>query len=207
MEKRAAAKFKKSESGQLTLSFLFATVLIIGTAGLICALTMALTFSEVIQYVSFSGSRAYFAADTDEKTQSTAAEAQVVNLLRKLPFIAGARSNEWIKVQLKGAKDYIEYARAKGASDNFRNQFIGYQLEVALPLLTFNIPLLPRGLVTPPEGEDVKVTISSFLGREPTQEECEKFNNRVYEAVLSKGYNIPSGIPPESFRAINDNGC
>lgn len=206
--KAAAKQFKKSEKGQLTLSFLFATVLLVGTAALISALTMAFTFTEIIQYISFSGSRAYLGADVNMQAQQQAAEAQVVKLLKELPFISAARANGWIKVSPQGAKDYINYARSKGASDDFRNQYVGYQLEVALPLLTFKIPLLSSA-VTPPDDEDIRVTISSFLNREPTQQECEVFNSGIYAALLQKQeyQQAKSKSSAESFRSINDNGC
>ncbi|MBK9293491.1 MAG: hypothetical protein IPM57_03465 [Oligoflexia bacterium] len=201
--------FKKSESGQMTLGFLFATVLLIGTAMLISALTMAFTFTEVIQYISFSGSRAYLSADVDVQTQQQAAQAQVLNLLKKLPFISGARENGWILVQPQGANDYKNYATARGANPDPRNQFLGYQLIVALPLLTFKIPLLSAAVTPPADEENVTVTISSFLGREPTQQECEAFNNGAYQALLQKpAYQQATGrVSAESYEAVNDNGC
>lgn len=197
-----------NQSGQGVLDFLFASVLIFGTAALIGALSTALTLTEAIQYVSFSGARSYFAADRTIAQQSQAAEEQVNALVKNLPFLTGAINSGWIKITRKQARNYTDYAVSKGGelgADSGRNEFTGYQLEVALPLLTFKIPLMGN-LVTPSDGDDVKVTVSSFLMREPTYEECVKFNNQLYQVLLQKNSAYARGATT-GFVAINDNGC
>ncbi len=206
-----------NESGQGTIDFLLATVLIVGTSALVMALTIALTLTEVVQYVSFSGARAYFAGAVNSTDQELAAKVQVDALLKNLPYLQGAMNSGWIKVTPRGARNYRDYAESRGAvfkpydRDDVRNQFVGYQLVVDLPLLTFNIPLLGN-LVQSKADTPVQVTVSSFLLREPTTSECETFNNRIYEAIINKdtSYSSANGkskITPTAFRAINDNGC
>jgi hypothetical protein len=210
MKNQAHKDILKSESGQMTLDFLYGATLIIGTGALICALTMGLTLIETIQYVSFSSARAYFAADQNPAAQEKAAKDQMQSLLKELPFLSGAMRSEWIVVRPRGAKNYKDYAQGKGADNLRNNQFVGYQFEVELPLLSFSIPLF-SSVMKPSGAEDVSVTISSFLMREPTTQECVQFNKGLYSGLLSKdnGYGAAASSAGgvSGFVAINDNGC
>lgn len=198
----------QSQSGQLTLDFLFATVLIMSTAGLVSVLCIGLTLAEVLQYVTFSGSRAYFAADKTKKNQVDAAEAQVQSLLGNLPFLNGALKNNWISVKVNGPNNYLSpYAENKGATTTQypdKTQYVGYQLEVKFALLTFKFPIF-GDLVQPPNGSDFHATLSSFIMREPSMSECQELMKLVYDSV-KKNY---SQVPPlkGEFVPIMDNGC
>ena len=192
-------------SGQATLDFLFATVLVTGTAALICALTMALTLIEVAQYVSFSGARSYMAADKNISMQRQAADQQIESL-KKLPFLSASTSNGWIVIKPRGAKDYSDYAQSKGVTLDHRNQFTGYQMEVALPLLKIKIPLMGN-IMSSSDDEDVTVTISSFLMRDPTFDECVSFNNQVWQALVNRSGNYQKAQGASFTAAVNDNGC
>lgn len=193
-----------NQSGQTTLDFLFASVLILGTTALIGALSMALTLSEVVQYLTFSASRSYFAGDKTKTQQVEAADKQVAQL-KKLPFLTAAISNEWVVLKPRGAKDYSSYAQSKGANLNDRNQFNGYQVELELPLLKIKIPLLGN-ITSQGDSNDVTLTVSSFLMREPTFDECVDFNNQAFQVLMKRNSNYQSakGV---NFTAINDNGC
>lgn len=199
----------KSESGQLTLDFLFATVLVLGTAALVSALCIGLTLAEVLQYVAFSGSRAYLASDHNEREQVQAADQQVRTLLGNLSFLNGAIKSNWISVQLGGAGNYQNYAENKGASsqsfpDKF--QFIGYQLTVKFSLLTFKFPIFGE-LVQPPSGaESIKGTLGSYMMREPTSFECRALMKQAYRVILSKYTQSPQDSAA-SYAEMVDNGC
>ncbi len=203
-----------NQKGQLTLDFLFAIVLILGISTLLSALTFALTFTEIIQYVSYAGARSYLAGDTIPNNQIKAAEDKVTGLLKALPFI-GAK--DWVQVTNRKADNFKSNYDGQGV-DVFRNQFTGYRIDFKLPILGLKIPLLGPA-ITPPGGgqtgaqpEEFKATVSSYLMREPTTDECMRYNNNILKALvnLNGAYgsalsNVSNG--PENFVAINDNGC
>ncbi len=199
----------KSESGQLTLDFLFACVLIMSTAGLVSVLCIGLTLAEVVQYVTFSGSRSYFAGDTTVANQVQAAGGQAQSLINNLPFLNGAIKNNWINVNITGAQDYKTYALSKGADDTQfpdKFQFVGYQIIVKFRLLTFKFPLF-GDMVQSPTGEPVQATVGSYIMREPATEECTTLMNAVYGILLSKGYSGGGITAGGGFAPTVDNGC
>ncbi len=204
-------QFRLNQKGQLTIDFLFAIVLVIGISTLLTALTFALTFTEILQYVSFAGSRSYLAADLTPDGQLKAANTKVSELLGALPFV---NAKDWVEVSTKKAGNFGQDYKNRGV-DITRNQFIGYRIDFKLPILGINLPLLGDS-ITPPNGgtqdSNFRATVSSYLMREPTASECQRFNNNVFRALLrlrgeygAAMTNASNG--PEEFSAINDNGC
>lgn len=196
-----ASKIIKNEKGALTLSFMFATALILGVTVLISAMTIALTLTEVLQYVSYAGARAYFAGHSDEGIQEDMAAEKVDDLLGSLPFLTGAQSSQWIRVVGRRADDFESYAE-QGGSGTFRNRYVGYQIEFEIPLLNLKLPLL--GAAIEPPGGTFKTRVNSFLLREPTEAECQQFISNIPRVVSGGNYfSISGNIPPRNV----DNGC
>jgi len=203
---------KLNQKGQLTLDFLFGCVLILGVSILLAALTFALTLTEVVQYVSFAGARAYFAADYSPVEQGQAANAKVAALLSSLPFLMGAEKNKWIVLTQRGADNFgASYRDADIHANPTHSQFTGYQIKFNLPIVNLKLPLLGDVLTPPGNAQGFSATVSSFLMREPTFTECQAYNNMIYQALtaLDSGYSIATqyGTPAANFVAINDNGC
>lgn len=207
-----------SQQGQVTLDFLFGSVLILTVSALLMVLTMALTFSEVMQYISFSAARSYFAADNTEQDQVAAAKLKADYLLsdNAIPFLKGALANGWITISggragNGRAKNYKTYADNLGVSSQVLqtqgvNQFVGYQIKFEIPILGMKLPLL-ASTISPPEGsKGFEATVSSFLMREPTRAECENYTNKAFEILLQKNTGFRKANF-KGFRAINDNGC
>jgi hypothetical protein len=205
---------RSSEGGQITLDFLFGCILIIGVSAVLGALTFALTLTEVIQYVSFSAARNYFAGDIDYDTQSKMASGKASLLLSKLPFLSGAQQSGWIKIAKGGgANNYSDagtgYQSTIGVPADTdpsirRTQFVGYQITFTLPIMNISIPLFGQ-LLQPPEGEqDFTGTVSSFLMREPSTHECMDYTRQIYDVLKAKGY---TNAPSAQYTPINDNGC
>ena len=209
--------------GQVTIDFLFASVLILSVTTLLMALTIALSLSEVLQYVSFSAARCYFAAAEKEEDQANAAEIKAHTLLTNgLPFLRGALSNGWIKISGGAinpnnprAKNYNDYAQTLGVSSQSvngsnRSQFIGYQIKFEIPILGLKLPLLGPA-ISPPEGKSgFEATVSSMLMREPTHSECTTYTNKSYDTIINKNSafgRAKMNTTLTNFVAINDNGC
>jgi hypothetical protein len=214
--------------GQVTIDFLFASVLVLSVATLLMALTIALSLSEVLQYVSFSAARSYFAADENENDQVIAAEIKAHLLLTNgLPFLRGALNNGWIKItggpvgpDNPRAKNYNSYAQNLGVPSqsvgspvggpSSHSQFTGYQIKFEIPILGLKLPLLGQA-VTPPDGQSgFQATVSSMLMREPTHSECVNYTNKSYDTILRRNPafgEATSHSTLKNFVAINDNGC
>jgi hypothetical protein len=176
------------------------------------AITFALTLTETLQYVSFSAARNYFAGDLTIQDQTDAATAKASTLLTKLPFLAGARNSGWIEIKKTTADNFSDqgngYESTLGGEPDpklgvsRRDQFTGFQIAFELPILNINIPLL--GNFASPSGEDsFHGTVSSFLMREPSTDECMKYIQGIYNVLQQK---FPTA-PPGTFTAIVDNGC
>lgn len=204
----------KNQKGQITLDFLFGCVLIMGVSAILGALTFALTLTEVLQYVSFSAARNYFAGDVSPDLQTQAAQNKAASLLKSLPFLQGATSAGWITIGKQGADNYSDIGNgyepslgvpADGSQAVRRDQFTGYQISFTLPILNIQLPLLGQ-VMTPPDGDSFKGTVSSFLMREPSTNECIQYNKQIYNLIQSH-YSGGSAGGGSGFVAIIDNGC
>jgi hypothetical protein len=197
-----------NQRGSLTLGFIYAVVLVLGIGTMIATLAVTLTLTEALQYVAFAGSRAYFASDITRDQQELAAEKKVTHLLSTLPFLSNALRNGWIKVTRRAARNYDDYRESIGASAD-RSMFVGYQLQFEVPMLKMRLPIA-SSVVEPPGGGSFRSTVSSFLMREPTMVECQKYSTTVYDALLrlNTDYQKATRSPGvRGFTAVNDNGC
>jgi hypothetical protein len=202
----------QNQSGQLTLEFMLAIILIVSISTVLGILTFTLSMTEVLQYVTFAGARSYMAADMTKDDQIDAGNDKVHLLLSSLPFLTGAEASGWITVPKKtrGTIDTNSpYSQSLGASLE-HSQFEGYQLRFSVPILNIQIPFI-RDVITPPPGsKDFGATLSSFLMREPSFMECQGYMNAVYKYLLLRGpYTIPSsgGSSSSGPVVIMDNGC
>ncbi|MDZ4676479.1 MAG: hypothetical protein SGI74_03130 [Oligoflexia bacterium] len=197
-----------NQSGQLTVDFMFSLILIISISTLLGALTFALTLTEVVQYVSFAGSRAYFAADLTETDQKNVGNNKMEVLTKSLPFLASAQKAGWIVLppQSRDVGDFTAYREQINAPST-RNQFVGAQIKFIIPILNLNLPFLGEA-IEPPNGGSFKATVSSFLLREPSFQECSKFMSTSYKALLEVvSPTCPGGCDAGRFIPITDNGC
>jgi hypothetical protein len=197
-----------NESGQLTVDFLFSVVLIFSISTLLAALTFALTLTEVVQYVSYSGSRAFFAADLTEGDQKNVGTAQMDKLLKTLPFLSSAQGAGWIVIpsQSRDVGDFTKYRESINAPGD-RNQFVGAQIQFVLPILSLKLPFMNEA-IQPPNGGAFKATVSSFLLREPSFSECMKYMSKSYEYLKNaEGATYSQAADNGRFFPITDNGC
>jgi hypothetical protein len=209
----------KNQSGQVTIDFLFASVLILSVTTLMMALTIALSLSEILQYVSYSAARSYFAGDETESDQMTAAEKKASSLVSKgLPFLHNAIASKWIIITGGAinpgnprAKNYNNYADSLGVpSQGERTQFTGYQIKFQIPILGLKLPLLGPA-IAPPDGQNgFSATVSSMLMREPSHSECVQYMNQIYDTLKNRNSTFgttSSHTSLTTFSAILDNGC
>jgi hypothetical protein len=198
----------QNERGQAVVNFIFAAVLILSTASLLMCISVALAVTEVIQYVSFSGSRAYFAADYDVSTQQANATSKMRSLISSIPVINRAQ-NGWIEIKAldNAARNYRgDY---DGGGERHPN-YHGVEISFDLKILKFRIPFVNSALDYNGE-ESPTATVSSLLGREPTFVECKDQMSKILDSVVRKQGAYArmrrKGVQEGQFKPILDNGC
>jgi len=200
----------QNERGQAVMNFIFASVLILAAASLLISISVALSFVEVVQYVSFSGARSYFAADINQEYQKKNAVNKMESLIASLPVLRD-KNNTWI--ELKPFADApANYRTFYGEAADLRPNHNGVELAFKLKVLNFRIPFVNTALSYGKEEADAPTAqVSSLLGREPTFEECRREMNVILDSVVhangAYGRMRHKGIQEGQFHAILDNGC
>ncbi len=199
-----------NQSGQLTLEFMLACVLIVTVSTLLGILTFTLSLTEVLQYVTFASARSYLAADLTLDEQVKAGQAKGDLLVKNLPFLAGAQQSGWISIPQNSSKVMSldagrTYADNIGADTLHHNQFEGFQIQFVVPILNVKLPFLNSAIQPPNGAQDFKATLSSFLTREPAFDECQRYLNAATATILGKYSNCTACATAPTL--IMDNGC
>lgn len=216
---------RKNQKGTIAVDFIFAFTLACLLSMMILAITATYTVIEISQYIAFSGARAMAAADSDITKQSERGKAKINSLLNNSVLRPLLSANEWFAVTLKDVKtggssafggdqdSYAsEYAPFIFNRSNRGDQFIpqvGLRLSFEAKILNFNLSFLGR--TGNNEGEGYKATVTGFLIREPTQNECLSLINqqKMTEAIkaLDSRYQSVMVFTGNSQMPLEDNGC
>ncbi len=200
------------EQGIITLDFIFAFTLVMGMTIIFLGLTLSLTVSEVVQYISFSAARSYMASNFNRDAQYQEAEQKYQNLISD-PAVKTLFSGSWFSIdgKLSPGKDVGNFNSVYNPSDDDRsNTFEGVRLSFDAKVLQYNLPLFGS---TYTNGDGFTCFIGSYLMREPTQSECEAFNKQRYARLLnlqdSTGQIYAGGTAKAwvGYFVISDNGC
>lgn len=196
----------RSNRGLISVDFLFGFLLSFAFLMVFFALAYSLTIVEIVQYVAFASSRTYIGADVDKLAQEKSAQLKATNLVG-VKF-ASFMKKSWFEVggSNKAILKIISSDMSLGADGNPQYR-IGVQIPLTIHLLDFHIPFFGSTKTTD-SGEGFKTMISSYLIREPTQNECLQFNDN--RGNLLKTFPPYSALPDfisSSVRRISDNGC
>lgn len=206
-----------NERGIITIDYLFALVLVSGFSFIIFALSMTLMMSEVVQYITFSSARNYFAAHNDPQAQEEAAFVKYAEL-RSHPVVEPLLTSGWFELDESRMAIATDIPKMKPELQGYeqaptQNLFHGTVVWFSSKILEFNIPFY--GSTASDElrgGNEFGAYIGSYLGREITQEECENFLTQRWDYFK----NLPTGgaasysearRTDSYYVAIADNGC
>lgn len=196
-----------NQSGFITVDFLFAFVLILGFSAVLFALTFTLTVVEVAQYSTFAAARIYLAGHKSETIQRQVAANKFNELTTKNRVFAPLFKNGWYKVQEEPWIGDISNYMSDYATSEF-NAFWGAATTFNAPILQFQIPLFGS---TDPNDKGFKTTIGSYLGREPSAQECTAFAKNRWIGIralrVSGGVSYQTNTTPAGFTAFIDDGC
>lgn len=202
----------KNQRGLITIDFLFSMVLILGFAGLMFAMTLSLSMASVTQYITYSAARNYTAAHLDKATQEARAKQKYEELIGNKVF-SPLFKNGWFLVDAEPfIGDHTEKFPGYQDATQGKNQFWGVGTAFTATVLAFEIPFFGS---TVPDGDETgkgfKTYLGSYLGREPSTEECLEFVKNRWAAIRnlsSGGASYSTGTSAESgYIPQADDGC
>lgn len=199
----------KNEKGILTLDLIFGLSLALGGMIIVFALCMTLSAIEIAQYVAFSTSRDYLAGHVNESAQRSLAGKKYSELVNSPAFKNFFRKG-WFELtpvnQFRNGAigDYkSEYDDVITGS---YSPFFGTEVRLQAKLLSFNVPFFGP---TTSSDQGLSTRVNSYLGREPTAEECINMTAQRWNSIKQEAANSNSGFVPTgaAYYLIVDDGC
>lgn len=176
-------KSKKSESGFMTIDFLFGLLLSIAFVMVFLALSYSLAVVEITQYASFSIARTYMASHSSTAAQNKQALKKYAQLQTSLSQIFKS--------------DLFGIGQPKFLTSSGKEYTTGVQIPIQLKMLNMNIPFFG----STSDGTDFNSMITTYLIREPTEKECLDFNDNRAALIGAQSY------PMKKYIRVSDNGC
>jgi hypothetical protein len=202
-----------SESGIITVDFLFAFVLVMGFAMLMFSLALTLTVVEITQYITFASARTYYGAHIAPPAQENLATMKFAELTSNKVF-GPLYANGWFAVEQPPtigdlSKVFPGY-QPKDAQDP--NLFWGVGTGFIARMLDFKIPFY--GSTTSDgdgSGDGFSTFIASYLGREVTTNECINFSRERWKALrrltVTGAVGYATNTSEDGYVTLTDNGC
>ena len=205
----------RNNRGLITVDYLFSMVLVMGFTFLTFALSLTLTMAEVVQYMTYSSARNFYAAHGDPGQQAQMANAKFENLEQN-EIVAPLLSGGWF--ELIDQTTWYDLPNLKPELSEYqgepnRNLFHGTVVYFTSKILDFSIPFYGSTADDDLRGQtEFGSYIGSYLGREVTEQECLKnFLERRWQEIQK--LSVPNDVAPYStvsgnqYIGIADNGC
>lgn len=161
---------RDDESGQATMEFALTMLLLMGFVFFFLQFSLVSAVGNYIQYATFMGARAYLSAGSDPEEQRIRAREVMVRAVKKSTGQGGL--DRW-PILARGVAGQGEPAGVLvGPGPNYsdkRDKNFNWQEGVRYVFRSrlFLMPLLGDG-----SGGTLDLTSESWLGREPTYQEC-----------------------------------
>lgn len=175
---------KLGEEGQSTIEFALTIVLVMGFVFFYVHLSLVFAFGSYVQYATFMSARAYLAAGKTKQDQEDRAKRVLARAVKQGENSAGQDRWPFLGQGEGGAPQGVKIGTA-GEFDRY-DPNSAWQEGVRY---TFKTKLFFFGLGGGPALEDgLKLTSESWLGREPTHDECVDFlTNQTGGAIFDNG--------------------
>ena len=179
-QENISKKNKKSNKGIVTIPFLLVLFIILFLTLSLLGVAMTLVHISVSQYMSYSTARKLSLSGKSELDQKDKAEAHYKQL-REQFFAPNAftQATDWFKISKTLNKqqqlgsfpgDFLNDSSKKAG---YRRMFYGAGMDFSTRILKLEVPGLLEGNAKAPP-----LRIISFLGREPSKDECQEFNEK-----------------------------
>lgn len=191
--------------GSLTVQFLLGFVLILTFIMLFASITLTLTTSEITQYITYTTSRHLFLSSGDINLQEEAANDKYLSLRNH------AHLKKLFSKKLFIIKNNLEFDNGLGINKRFQtntdipNLFYGAWTDFTPKIL--EVDTLWGS--TEEKQSFFKTTIGSYLGREPSIQECQNFVQKRWDLIRQKhqSYGGQYISPHSKYKVFMDNGC
>jgi hypothetical protein len=201
------------QSGVITIDYMITFFLVMGFTVLVMAFSATLSVIEIVQYVSFSAARSFLAGEATVDAQKEAAQKKLTELLesRELgPLFKGswfAIDEEKTIIDFNINQKYPEFRTY--VDDSNRSRFHGVSMVLTANILNMSIPLFgsTRNKNDPSGTGGYTTRVQSFLGREPTFQECSEMWEQRWREILKKSGAASAIRNPAGYVPIMDNGC
>lgn len=217
MMRKRSTNLILSNSGMVTTDFIFSFLLASMFTAFLFAMCFSFTVIEVVQYISYSATRAALPSNKDFNAQRRRAETKVNSLINN-NILNTLLKNGWFNVTVKDmrlgqdASDYYstEYKMEPivGASPvPFYIPAAGVRLNLEAKILEMNLG--PLGKIESETGNGFSLTVGSMLFREPSQKECTDMIRARYQKIINLDPKYQSIATPgiDSAMPMEDNGC
>ncbi len=191
----------QDHSGFLTLDFILVALVIFSLFLVYMNLLFSFSSTFLFQYASYSSARSYMAGDISEVEQESNADIKFQNLLNQ-NFFSLLDKNKWIVVS--DFRMGYDSTKSQRSNPGAYKPFQGVQISLIYKMLSFELPI--AGSTSFSGSPDAfQATVSSFLRREPSQEDCVEFNkkrpDKIYQVLGVSGQ-----VAAPVFFA-GENGC
>jgi hypothetical protein len=192
----------KNQKGFLTLDFIFATIMMFAFSAVLFAFAITFTSVEVAQYATFASARAHFAAHKNEIEQRRLGKEKFDKLIRdRQSPLGNFYRNGWFTLSDVQIRDFSDEFSQEAGQDS--DTFVGARTTLVAKILQMRFPML--GSTTE---EDLSTDVSSYLMREPTEEECVDFTAQRFEQIQNlKGGFSAAFVQKNAYAFMMDDGC
>lgn len=202
-------KIVNSQSGFLSLDFIFALIMVVGFSIVLFAVTFTLSIVEITQYISFSSARSFHSAHFTINDQMQMGTKKFNELLEQPALKPLFRPGGWFEIQAPDGAvgNYNNIFQSKGlqsARDSY--SFYGSRIKLVANIMDLKFPILGS---TSDQPGAFSANVASYLSREPTEQECrDGFEVQRYQQILnlSTGYQAPTN-DGSGYAVMMDNGC
>jgi hypothetical protein len=194
-----------NQSGFITLDYIFAIVLVFGFTAILFSLTLTLTTAEITQYMAYSAARNYHAAHIRPSEQERTANEKYQQLLNH-PVIAPLFKNGWFEVPEEITPQ--DYSDLYPEDPLLSSIYIGVRVDFVANMLDFEIPFYGSTTNDKTSSEGFKATLTSYLGREPSINECIfNFVKDRWKKIRQLDNRYNQFTKESGYAEIIDNGC
>lgn len=190
-----------NQKGSLTLDFILASIVVALGMGAFMSLSLTLSHIEVAQFMTYATARTYLNGDESPEKQTERAEIKFNQLLNQnQTFKTMFRDSGWFNLKYIETGDFTESYPSNFGKGNVT--FYGTQVEFIAQVLDLNFKFL--GATDGPWSSKVQ----TFLGREPTVQECLifEFERRQKLIELHNNYGL-AAFDTNLAPIVTGNGC
>ena len=212
MKKQIPSSLLHNQKGSITVQFVFGFLLVFSFIIGFFYLSLTLVISELVQYATFSSSRYLSLSHRDVQRQETESQNKYRDLLFASSSSGGIFRSGFFGVINGDDKPFNleqDISNNQGVNQNMpgmqlgdRNLFYGVWTEFQPKGLNLKMPFWGESVQNPEENLFDSV-IGSYLGREPSQEECTAFARDRWKMIKDK----INPNPPRGFSGNGDSGA